>query len=73
MSDVRIDTAPAGILRCGGRPSDALADRQLAGFIALLDVSIVNVALPSIERGLAVSGGSVLLVLAIYVRTPRIK
>ena len=31
---------------------------QLAAFIALLDVSIVNVALPSIERGLDVSAGT---------------
>ena len=33
----------------------ALAVTQLAAFMVLLDVSIVNVALPSIERDLAVS------------------
>lgn len=33
----------------------ALALTQLAAFMVLLDVSIVNVALPSIERDLAVS------------------
>ena len=31
----------------------ALAVTQLAAFMTLLDVSIVNVALPSMERGLA--------------------
>src|SRR5256885_9770859 len=33
----------------------ALAVTQIAAFMVLLDVSIVNVALPSIERGLGVS------------------
>jgi len=36
----------------------ALAVTQLAGFMSLLDVSIVNVALPSIQRGLGASAGT---------------
>ena len=44
----------------------ALAVSQLAGFMALLDVSIVNVALPSIERGLGVSAGAVQWVVSGY-------
>ena len=41
----------------GGRSSAAAgwAVTQLAAFMVMLDVSIVNVALPSIERDLAVS------------------
>jgi MFS family permease len=43
-----------------GEPADrrrwrALAVVQLAAFMVLLDVSIVNVALPSVERELAVA------------------
>jgi EmrB/QacA subfamily drug resistance transporter len=34
-----------------------LAVTQLAGFMSLLDVSIVNVALPSIQRGLGATSG----------------
>jgi hypothetical protein len=37
----------------------ALAVSQIAAFMALLDVSIVNVALPSIERDLGASPASV--------------
>ena len=44
----------------------ALAVSQLAGFMALLDVSIVNVALPSIERGLEVAAGTAQWVLSGY-------
>ena len=44
----------------------ALAVSQLGGFMALLDVSIVNVALPSIERGLGMSAGSVQWVVSGY-------
>ncbi|HEV8174886.1 MAG TPA: MFS transporter, partial [Actinoplanes sp.] len=40
-----------------------------AAFMILLDVSIVNVALPSIERGLAVSAGSVQCVVSGYALT----
>ncbi|TCO19717.1 EmrB/QacA subfamily drug resistance transporter [Kribbella steppae] len=43
-----------------------LAVSQLAAFMALLDVSIVNVALPSIERGLGVSAGAVQWVVSGY-------
>ena len=39
---------------------------QLAAFMALLDVSIVNVALPSIERGLSVSAGTAQWVVSGY-------
>jgi EmrB/QacA subfamily drug resistance transporter len=44
----------------------ALAVSQLAAFMALLDVSIVNVALPSIERGLGVSAGTAQWVVSGY-------
>ncbi|MDX6260532.1 MAG: hypothetical protein QOH84_2220 [Kribbellaceae bacterium] len=43
-----------------------LAVTQFAAFMALLDVSIVNVALPSIERGLAVSAGTAQWVVSGY-------
>ncbi|WP_328523041.1 MFS transporter [Kribbella sp. NBC_00359] len=43
-----------------------LAVTQLAAFMALLDVSIVNVALPSIERGLGVSSGTAQWVVSGY-------
>jgi EmrB/QacA subfamily drug resistance transporter len=43
-----------------------LAVSQLAAFMALLDVSIVNVALPSIERGLGVSAGTAQWVVSGY-------
>ncbi|MCW2569642.1 MAG: major facilitator superfamily 1 [Mycobacterium sp.] len=46
-----------------------LAVTQLAGFMTLLDVSIVNVALPSIERDLGVSAGAVQWVLSGYALT----
>jgi EmrB/QacA subfamily drug resistance transporter len=47
----------------------ALAVTQLAAFMILLDVSIVNVALPSIERELGVSAGSVQWVVSGYALT----
>jgi EmrB/QacA subfamily drug resistance transporter len=47
----------------------ALAVTQLAGFMILLDVSIVNVALPSIERDLGVSAGTVQWVVSGYALT----
>jgi EmrB/QacA subfamily drug resistance transporter len=46
-----------------------LAVTQIAAFMILLDVSIVNVALPSIERGLAVSAGTVQWVVSGYALT----
>jgi EmrB/QacA subfamily drug resistance transporter len=47
----------------------ALAVTQLAAFMILLDVSIVNVALPSIERDLGVSAGTVQWVVSGYALT----
>jgi EmrB/QacA subfamily drug resistance transporter len=47
----------------------ALAVTQIAAFMVLLDVSIVNVALPSIERGLAVSAGTAQWVVSGYALT----
>lgn len=44
----------------------ALAVTQFAAFMALLDVSIVNVALPSIERGLGVSAATAQWVVSGY-------
>jgi EmrB/QacA subfamily drug resistance transporter len=47
----------------------ALAVTQLAAFMVLLDVSIVNVALPSIERGVAVSPATAQWVVSGYALT----
>jgi EmrB/QacA subfamily drug resistance transporter len=47
----------------------ALAVTQLAAFMVLLDVSIVNVALPSIERGLAVPAATAQWVVSGYALT----
>jgi EmrB/QacA subfamily drug resistance transporter len=47
----------------------ALAVSQIAAFMALLDVSIVNVALPSIERGLGGSPATVQWVVSGYALT----
>jgi EmrB/QacA subfamily drug resistance transporter len=44
----------------------ALAVSLVAAFMALLDVSIVNVALPSVERGLGASAGTVQWVVSGY-------
>ena len=44
----------------------ALAVTQVAGFMSLLDVSIVNVALPSIQRDLEASAGTVQWVVSGY-------
>jgi EmrB/QacA subfamily drug resistance transporter len=44
----------------------ALTVTQLAGFMSLLDVSIVNVALPSIQRDLGASPGTVQWVVSGY-------
>jgi EmrB/QacA subfamily drug resistance transporter len=43
-----------------------LAVTQVAGFMSLLDVSIVNVALPSIQRGLDASTGATQWVVSAY-------
>lgn len=47
----------------------ALAVSQVAAFMALLDVSIVNVALPSVERGLGASAATVQWVVSGYALT----
>jgi len=47
----------------------ALAVSQTAAFMSLLDVSIVNVALPSIERDLGASAGTVQWVVSGYALT----
>ncbi len=47
----------------------ALAVSQAAAFMSLLDVSIVNVALPSIERGLGASAGTAQWVVSGYTLT----
>jgi EmrB/QacA subfamily drug resistance transporter len=47
----------------------ALAVTQLAGFMSLLDVSIVNVALPSIQHGLGASVAQVQWVVSGYALT----
>ncbi|MDT4974739.1 MAG: hypothetical protein QOG98_497, partial [Pseudonocardiales bacterium] len=46
-----------------------MAVTQLATFMTLLDVSIVNVALPSMERGLGASAGTVQWVVSGYALT----
>jgi len=46
-----------------------LAVSQIAGFMSLLDVSIVNVALPSIQSGLGASAGAVQWVVSGYALT----
>jgi EmrB/QacA subfamily drug resistance transporter len=64
-------SAVAAIPRAAGHPLRwrTLAVTQLAAFMALLDVSIVNVALPSIERGLGVSAGTTQWVVSGYALT----
>jgi EmrB/QacA subfamily drug resistance transporter len=47
----------------------ALGVTQVAGFMSLLDVSIVNVALPSIQRGLGASAETVQWVVSGYALT----
>ena len=71
MSDlvgVQVDAAPLVSSRAATHPNRwrALAVSQFAAFMALLDVSIVNVALPSVERGLHVSAGTVQWVVSGY-------
>ena len=71
MSDlvgVQVDAAPLVSSRAATDPMRwrALAVSQFAAFMALLDVSIVNVALPSVERGLDVSAGTVQWVVSGY-------
>ena len=47
----------------------ALAVSLAAGFMSLLDVSIVNVALPSVQNGLSASAGSVQWIVSGYALT----
>jgi EmrB/QacA subfamily drug resistance transporter len=66
----RVAAQPTGSAR-SGLPADSrrwrtLGVSQLAAFMALLDVSIVNVALPSIERGLGASAGTAQWVISGY-------
>ena len=57
--------------QASGHPNrwHVLAVSQVAAFMALLDVSIVNVALPSIESGMGASAGSVQWVVSGYALT----
>src|ERR1700734_131053 len=56
---------PAGTPGAGyGRPGLALV--LVASFMVVLDFSIVNVALPSIQRGLGLSAASVQWVVTAY-------
>jgi len=68
MNGVRVDTAELAPSREASHPMRwrALAVSQFAAFMVLLDVSIVNVALPSIERGLGASAGTVQWVVSGY-------
>jgi EmrB/QacA subfamily drug resistance transporter len=68
VNGVLVDTAQVAPSRVAGHPMRwrALAVSQFAAFMALLDVSIVNVALPSMERGLGVSAGTVQWVVSGY-------
>jgi EmrB/QacA subfamily drug resistance transporter len=68
VTGVRGDVAQMAPSGPAGHPMRwrALAVSQLAGFMVLLDVSIVNVALPSIEQGLRVSAGSAQWVVSGY-------
>ncbi|HKC28341.1 MAG TPA: MFS transporter [Jatrophihabitans sp.] len=61
--------APAAADGADPRRWRALAVTQLAAFIVLLDVSIVNVALPSIERGLAMPATTAQWVISGYALT----
>lgn len=63
--------AEASAVDQGAHPNRwrALAVTQLAGFMSLLDVSIVNVALPSIQHGLGASVAQVQWVVSGYALT----
>jgi EmrB/QacA subfamily drug resistance transporter len=63
---VSLNSEPAATQATDPKRWRALAVTQLAGFMSLLDVSIVNVALPSIQRGLGASAGSVQWVVSGY-------
>jgi len=59
-------TGPAAPGAADPRRWRVLAVTQVAGFMSLLDVSIVNVALPSIQRDLGASTGTVQWVVSGY-------
>jgi EmrB/QacA subfamily drug resistance transporter len=59
-------TEPAAPEAANPKRWRVLAVTQLAGFMSLLDVSIVNVALPSIQRDLGASTGTVQWVVSGY-------
>ena len=60
-------TTPAGQRRGGPRPGPVLALLLLGQFMAILDVNIVNVALPTLRTDLAASGSGLQLVVAGYI------
>jgi EmrB/QacA subfamily drug resistance transporter len=66
--DARVSLQTRAAVPDGADPKRwrALAVTQVAGFMSLLDVSIVNVALPSIQRGLQASAGTVQWVVSGY-------
>jgi EmrB/QacA subfamily drug resistance transporter len=66
--DARVsrDPEPAAPETADPKRWRALAVTQVAGFMTLLDVSIVNVALPSIQRGFGASAGTVQWVVSGY-------
>jgi MFS family permease len=67
--DVRQAAEGIGTEGADRRRWRALLVTQLAAFMALLDVSIVNVALPSIERGLAMPAATAQWVVSGYALT----
>lgn len=58
-----------GAARASDKPWRALTVCLIAGFMTLLDVSIVNVALPSMERGLGASAAAISWVVSGYALT----
>jgi EmrB/QacA subfamily drug resistance transporter len=62
-------TEPAAPAAADPKRWRVLAVTQVAGFMSLLDVSIVNVALPSIQRDLGASTGTVQWVVSGYALT----
>jgi EmrB/QacA subfamily drug resistance transporter len=63
---VSLNPEPVAAEAAGPKRWRVLAVTQIAGFMTLLDVSIVNVALPSIQRDLGASAGTVQWVVSGY-------
>jgi len=63
---VSLNLEPAATEAADPKRWRTLAVTQVAGFMTLLDVSIVNVALPSIQRDLGASAGTVQWVVSGY-------